>query len=122
MFFWLHSLNLILEKCLKEARNSFKKWPLNLWWISNKAIMEVGNITEVAIFKSFLHLSYKNTQLFFFVTVLFNIFHEENVNWLFLGVTEKYGLRVSFKVDFFTKIKVAKCFENLVVKISSRKN
>ena len=40
---------------LKETRNSMEKWPLNLWWISNKTIMEVGNITKAATFKSFLH-------------------------------------------------------------------
>ena len=45
--------------------NSFKKWPLNLWWISNKTIMEAGNITKAATFKSFLHLNYQNTQLLF---------------------------------------------------------
>ena len=36
--------------------------------------MEVENITKAATFKSFLHLSNRNTQLLFFVTVLFNIF------------------------------------------------
>ena len=51
--------------------------------------MEVGNITKAATFKSFLHLSYKNTQLLF-VTALSN---------RFLGVTQKYELRVSF--NFF---------------------
>ena len=35
------------RKNLKETRNSFKKWPLNLWWISNKAIIELENITKV---------------------------------------------------------------------------
>ena len=35
--------------------------------------MEVENITEAATFKSFLHPSYKNTQLLFFVTAFFNI-------------------------------------------------
>ena len=35
--------------------------------------MEVGNITKAATFKSFLHLSYKNT-VTFFMAVLFNIF------------------------------------------------
>ena len=48
---------------LKETGNSFKKWPLNLWWVSNKTIIEVGNITKSATFKSFSHLSYKSTQL-----------------------------------------------------------
>ena len=40
----------------KVTRNSFKKWPLNLWWISNKTLMKVGNITKAATFKSFFHL------------------------------------------------------------------
>ena len=39
--------------------------------------MEVGNITKAATFKSFLHLSYKNIQLRFKWTVLFNIFIRE---------------------------------------------
>ena len=46
---------------LKETRNSFKKWPLNLLWPLNKSIMEIENITKTATFKSFLHLSYKIT-------------------------------------------------------------
>ena len=36
-------------------------------------LLEVGNITKAANFKSFLHQSYKNTKLFF-MTVLLNIF------------------------------------------------
>ena len=36
--------------------------------------MEVENITKTATFKSFLLLSYKNTQLLFLQIVLFNIF------------------------------------------------
>ena len=51
--------------------------------------MEIGNVTKAAPFKSFLHKSYKNTQLLFFVTVLFNHFHETNINRLFLRVTQK---------------------------------
>ena len=42
--------------------------------------MEIGNITTVATFESFLYLSYKNVQLVAFVTVLFNYFHEANIN------------------------------------------
>ena len=41
--------------------------------------MEVGNITKAATFKSFLHLSYKNIKLLFFVTVLFNIFMRQTL-------------------------------------------
>ena len=46
-------VNPSVSAVLKETRNSFKKWPLNYWWISNKTIMEVGNITKAATFKSF---------------------------------------------------------------------
>ena len=42
-----------------------------------KTIMELGNITKAA--KCFLHLSYKNTQLLFFVTVLFNKFMRQEL-------------------------------------------
>ena len=56
---------------LKETPNSFKKWPLYLWWISNKTIMVVGNATKAA---TFLHQSYKKHTIILFVTVLFNIF------------------------------------------------
>ena len=58
--------------------------------------MEVGNITKAATFKSFLHLSYKNTQLLFFVTVLFNIFVRQTLTKDFGGVTQNNKLRVSF--------------------------
>ena len=48
--------------------------------------MEVGNITKVATLKIFFHLSYKNTQLPFFVTVLFNIFMRQTM--IFIGYTK----------------------------------
>ena len=95
----MHSRKKPLElyiKTLKETRNSLKKCPLNLWWALNKSIMEVGNITNTATFKRFLHLSYKNTQLFLLWQCFFNIFHKANINQWFLGVTQKYELRVSF--------------------------
>ena len=60
--------------------------------------MDVDNITKAVTFKGFLHLIYKNTKLLFFVTVLFNIFmRQTNINQWFLGVKQKYELRVSFK-------------------------
>ena len=68
----------------------------NLWWISNKSIIEVWSITKAATFNSFLHLNYKNTQLLFFVTVLFWYFHETDIKRWFLRVTQKYGLHISF--------------------------
>ena len=90
--FWINICNIYIKKTylVKNIRKSFKKWSLNLWLISNKTIMEVGNITETSTFKSFLQLSYKNTQLLFFVTVLFYFSHEINLNRWFLGITKKY--------------------------------
>ena len=101
-----HEISLI-RRLLKETRNSFKKWPFNLWWISKKIIMKIGNVIKAATFKSFLHQSYKNTQLLFLVTVLFNYFPETNINRWFLAVTQKQELRVSFKYWNFLKEHVA---------------
>ena len=42
-----------------------QKVTLEPWLVSNKTIIEVENITKAAIFRSFLHLSYKNTELLF---------------------------------------------------------
>ena len=58
----------------------------NEGWILNKTIKEVGNITKAATFKSFPHLSYKNTQLLFFETVLFNIFMRQILSDDFWGL------------------------------------
>ena len=58
---------------LKETRNSFKNWTLNLWWTSNKSIMEMGNVTKATTFKSFLHQSYKKTYTYFLVWQCFLI-------------------------------------------------
>ena len=55
----------LYTQSLKETRNSFEKWSLNLRWISNKTIMKIGNVSKAATFKSFFHQSYKNTQLLF---------------------------------------------------------
>ena len=82
---------------LKETHNLFKKWPLNLWWTRNKTTTKIGNITKAATSKSFLHFSYQNTQLLFSLTVVLYIFHETKINRWFLGVTQKYKMRVSFK-------------------------
>ena len=108
-------------RALKETRNSIKKWPLNLWWVSNKAIIEVGNITKAATFKGFLHLSYKNTQLLFCDSV-FSIFQEKIINRWFLWVTQKYELRVSFKPPLNISESCSKnifwfyCWKHVIVK------
>ena len=41
--------------------------------------MEVGNIAKPATFKTFIHLSYKNT-LLIFCDGAFNISNEKNIN------------------------------------------
>ena len=48
--------------------------------------MEVGNITKASTFKSFLNLSYKNTQLLFLWTVLFNFFMRQTLADYFWGL------------------------------------
>ena len=48
--------------------------------------MEVRNIKKAATFKSFPHLSYKNTQLLFFVAVLFNISMRQKLTECFWGL------------------------------------
>ena len=42
--------------------------------------METGKNTKADTLKDFLHKSYKNLQLLFFVTVLLNFLHESNFN------------------------------------------
>ena len=48
--------------------------------------MEVGNTTKAATFKSFLHLTYKNTKLLYFVTVVLNIFMRQTLTNDFWGL------------------------------------
>ena len=66
MFFYISTQNETGEFLtkLKKTSNSFKKWPLNPWWISNKTNFEVGNITMLLL--SFFQLSYKNNLITFF--------------------------------------------------------
>ena len=59
--------------------------------------MEVGNITKAATFKSFFHLSYKNTQLLFFVTVLFDIFMRQTLTDDFRGLHKKMNCAFPLK-------------------------
>ena len=52
--------------------------------------MELENITKAATLKCFL-----KTHNSFFYDSFFSYFHEANINRSFLGVTQKYELRVS---------------------------
>ena len=58
--------------------------------------METEYTTKAATFESSLHISSKNT-IIFFVTVLFNIFMRQTLTDDFWGGTQKYELRVSYK-------------------------
>ena len=64
--------------------------------------MEVETITKAAIFKSFFHLSYKNTQVT--ATVLFNIFRRQSLNYYFLGMHKTmncvFPLRIQKRLIF----------------------
>ena len=57
------------KNLIKGNAQFVQKVIFNLWWISNKTVIEIGNVRKTATFKSFLHQSYKNTQLSFFVSV-----------------------------------------------------
>ena len=69
---------------LEETRNLFKRWPLSLWWISNKTIIEVGNIIcKSCYFQKKFHKSYKKTN-YFFCGSAFLYFHETKISrWFF---------------------------------------
>ena len=88
---------------LEETRNLFKRWPLNLWWISNKTIIEVGNI----IYKSCYFQKFSSQKLlkhsYFFCDSTFYFFHEANISRSFSEVAQKYELRLSFKVCVVTQ-------------------
>ena len=90
---------------LKKTRDSLKKWSLNLWRISSKTIIEVGNITKAATFKCFLHLRYKNTQLLFLWTVLFNILMRETITNDFGGLHKNMNCTFPLKATFQKSLK-----------------
>ena len=81
---------------LKETHNSFKTWPLNFWWISNKTIMEDGNITEAATFNKF-SLPELLKHNYFFCDSTLNYFHEIKIKRL-------AGCRTIFLFAVFYKI------------------
>ena len=66
--------------------------------------MEVGNITKAATFTGFLNLSYKNTQLLFFVTVLFDIFMRHTLKddfwWLHKNMNCSFPLNKYLSIVF----------------------
>ena len=59
--------------------------------------MKVGNITKAATFKDF-HLSYENTQLLFFGTVLLNIFMRQTLT------IDSWGLHKNMSCTFALKM------------------
>ena len=77
--------------------------------MSNKTFNEVGNITKAAIFKCFLHLSYKNNYLFF-ATVLFNISMRQTLTDDFLDLHK--NMNCAFPLRTITNI--SSTYEGLV--------
>ena len=74
--------------------------------------MEVKNITKAATFKTFLHLSYENTQLLFLWTVRFNFFMIQTLIDDFLGLHKNmnyaFPLMLFLKsIDIFASVSVA---------------
>ena len=63
---WMLFNRFVYKICLKETRNSFKKWPLNLWRISNKTVVEVGIITKAAVNWS-TNIKFSNKLFHFFM-------------------------------------------------------
>ena len=64
---------------LKETRNLFKRWPLNLWWISNKTIMEVRKYYKSCYFQKFPSPRLLKHIVTLFATVVFNIFMRQTL-------------------------------------------
>ena len=93
---------------IKETSSVFKKWPLNLWWTSNKTIMEVGNITKAATFKIFLHISYKITQLLFLWQCFLIFFLRQTLTddfWvLHKNMNCAFPLKEAFQTTFFANL------------------
>ena len=90
---------------LKGTHYPFEKWPLDLSWISNKTIMEAGDITKAFTSESFLYLIDKYTQLLFFLPVLFYIFMSQTLIDGFWGLHKNmncaFPLNAVFIFNFF---------------------
>ena len=50
-----------LQKTLTEKQTSFKRWPMDFWWISSETTVEIIYNVKTIIFKICLYLNYKNT-------------------------------------------------------------
>ena len=100
---WHRCFSVNFAKFLKETRNSFKKWPLNLWWISNKNIMEIGNIIKAATFNSFLHQNYRNTQLLFLWQCFLIIFMRQTLSDDFWVLHKSKNCAFPLRTPFLTE-------------------
>ena len=83
---------------------------MNLWWISSKGIMEVGNITEAAIFKNVLHLNHKNTQLLFLWQYFLLFFMRKKITNDFWGLHKNmicaFPLKIYKKISTLSSIEI----------------
>ena len=71
--------------------------------------MELKNIIKAATFKSFLHLNYKNTQLPFQWTELFNIFIRQTLADDFWGLHKNMNCAFPFKNTLDEEKTIIKC-------------
>ena len=76
--------------------------------------MEFGNITKAATFKSYLHLSYNNTQLLFLPTLLFNIFMRQTLTDAFWWLHKNMNCAFLLK-DM--KVLLYICFYNISLNV-----
>ena len=72
--------------------------------------METRKVTKAATFKRSLYQSYKKHTVTFFVTMLFNYFHETKINRLFLRVTG-FHIRICISYEFLRSVLLFQHFE-----------
>ena len=75
--------------------------------------MKVGNITKAAAFKKFFHLSYKSTQILFFVTLLFNFFMRQTLTDDFWRLHK--NMNCAFPLSKFSQYKITKIKTDVVI-------
>ena len=81
-------MSLLKIVCLKETRNSFKKWPLNLDGFQTKPLWKLEILQKLLFLNliNLLHLIDNYTQLLFPLTVPFHIFMSQTLTDNFSGL------------------------------------
>ena len=89
-----------------DLRPTFKENTQFVQKVTCETLMDLKSTyyyMRLGIFLSFLHLSYRNTQLLFFVTVLSITFMRQTLTEDFLGVTQKQELSLHLKFNFMSE-------------------